>query len=114
MPGFHGRVGCQGMAQRIRIELLKRRDLRAADEAVEQNRNAAVPGGKRRAEYRGKLTAAERGGGEQRIAEHRSMTEKRLIDCCLFARKAEVIHSRAAAGPARSVAPEQGRRNCCR
>ncbi len=86
------------------------RDRRDADEAVQQHGHAQMPGGQRRAEQGRRFAAAERHRDAQRIAAMRRVPGERRIDRCALASKPLVVEAGAAAGPARAVAAEQGRR----
>src|SRR5271165_7077791 len=80
-----------------------------ADEAVEQHRNAPLPGGERSPEDRGELPPAERHRRAQRIATHAGVARERGIDHGALANKAGIVDAGAAPGPARTVAAEQRR-----
>ncbi len=111
VTGFGGDMRGLRMRQRVGAQFRQRRHRRGADKAVEQHRNALPPRRERRAENGGKLAAAERRGNGQRIVERRDMARQRGIDHGALARQAVFIDAGAAAGPARTAAAEQSRRD---
>ena len=109
MPGFGREMGDLGVVEPAGREPRQRCGRGGADEAVEQHRNAPLPGGERSPEDRGELPPAERHRRAQRIATHAGVARERGIDHGALANKAGIVDAGAAPGPARTVAAEQRR-----
>ena len=107
MPGLGRHMAGQGVIERIGAELRQRRHGGGADEAVEQDRNAQMPRGERRAEDGGKLASAQRGGDAQRIAEDRAVPRERRIDRRALALRSPIVDAGAVTGEAQPPPPNR-------
>ena len=87
------------MVERGIVERVQHRGGRAHDEAVEQHRRAAQPGGEDRARDRGDLAPAEARQNLQRIAEMLLMARDRGAHRVGLALQARVVDAGAAADP---------------
>src|SRR3984893_5788464 len=111
MAGLDGNMPREGVPQSIGVELCKRGDRRSRDKAVEDDRNAFAPRGKRGPQNGGKLTPTQSRSDCEWIMQRIGVARQRAIDNGLLARKTVCVDAGAASRPALCAAAKQASRD---
>src|SRR5262245_38850365 len=94
----------KSVIEREIVHLLERSDSGSGDKAVKHNRDRVLSRRQSRAENGGKLAAAKRCGGRQRVVQQCNMPREGAIDHVLLALDRLLIETGAAPRPAQAAA----------